>query len=98
MADVFFHPDAQAEFQAGLSWYRRRSRRAAERFDREVDRLLNALASVPDRYPLYDDVHREAILTRYPYSLVYRVEPNGDILVVAVAHASREPGYWQDRD
>jgi hypothetical protein len=30
--------------------------------------------------------------------LLYRIETNGDVLVVAVAHASREPGYWQGRE
>ncbi len=97
MANVVFHPDAQAEFQAALSWYGQQSRRAAQGFEREVDRVLTVLASSPDRYPFYDDVYREVMLTRYPYSLLYRVETNGDVLVVAVAHASREPGYWQGR-
>jgi len=97
MANVVFHPNAQAEFRAGLVWYGRRSRRAAAGFERAVERVLSTVASTPDAYPLYDDVHREAILTRYPYSLLYRIEPSGDVLVVALAHASREPGYWQGR-
>ena len=97
MANVVFHPDAQSEFQASLSWYGRQSTRAAQGFEREVDRVLTAIASSPVRYPFYDDVFREAPLTRYPFSMVYRVESNGDVLVVAVAHASREPGYWQGR-
>jgi hypothetical protein len=66
MANVVFHPDAQAEYQAALSWYGRRSRRAAEGFQREVERILQVLPSSPLRYPLYDDIFREAILTRYP--------------------------------
>ncbi|MBY0228599.1 MAG: type II toxin-antitoxin system RelE/ParE family toxin [Gemmataceae bacterium] len=40
---------------------------------------------------------REAILIRHPYSVIYRVEEDGIVLVVAVAHSSREPGYWQRR-
>lgn len=31
-----------------------------------------------------------------PYSLIYLIEKNG-IVVVAVAHHSRRPGYWKDR-
>jgi plasmid stabilization system protein ParE len=97
MANVVFHPDAEVEFRASLSWYGRRSRRAAQGFERAMDRVLTTVASTPDRYPFYDDVYREAILTRYPYSLIYRVESNGDVLVVAVAHSSREPDYWRGR-
>ena len=62
-----------------------------------MDRVLSRAASSPEFYPLYNDVHREAILARYPYGIVYRVRANGDLLVVAVAHAAREPGYWQGR-
>jgi hypothetical protein len=60
--------------------------------------VIETLATTPERYGFYDDVYREAILTRYPYSVVYRIDPDGNVLVVAVAHSSREPGYWQDRD
>jgi hypothetical protein len=49
------------------------------------------------RYPECDAGCREAALTRYPYSLVYRIEPDGSVLIVAVAHSSREPSYWEGR-
>jgi hypothetical protein len=29
--------------------------------------------------------------------VIYRIEPSVDVLVIAVAHASREPDYWQNR-
>jgi toxin ParE1/3/4 len=39
---------------------------------------------------------KRLILRRFPYDIV--VQPSGDeILVVAVAHHSRRPGYWRDR-
>ncbi|MCI0702172.1 MAG: type II toxin-antitoxin system RelE/ParE family toxin [Planctomycetia bacterium] len=97
MANVNFHPDAQTEYQAAIGWYQQRSQSAAQRFVAEVDRILAVIAAQPDRYGWYDNEFREAGLQRYPYSVIYRVEPSGDVLVVAVAHTSREPGYWQDR-
>ena len=97
MANVAFHPDALAEYGAALIWYARGSRRAALGLERAVDHVLRTAAAHPEFYPLYDDAHREALLTRYPYSVIYRVRANGDLLVVAVAHGSREPGYWQGR-
>ncbi len=97
MANVAFHPDAQQEYQAAITWYQQRSQSAAQRFVAEVDHVIDVIAAQPDRYGWYDDEFREAGLRRYPYSVVYRVEPSGDVLVVAVTHASREPGYWQGR-
>jgi plasmid stabilization system protein ParE len=39
---------------------------------------------------------RRALLRRFPFSLIYAAEPDA-ILVVAIAHQRRRPGYWQDR-
>ena len=39
---------------------------------------------------------RRCRMNRFPYGLIYAVD-NGDILVLAVAHLHREPGYWRDR-
>jgi len=36
------------------------------------------------------------VLRRFPYFLVYRVEPER-VVIVAVAHAHQRPGYWKDR-
>jgi hypothetical protein len=55
------------------------------------------MAANPDSFPAYDDDHRFAVLRRYPYSLVYQVQPTR-ILVVAVAHSSRSADYWAGRN
>jgi len=39
---------------------------------------------------------RRFVLPRFSYSIVYLDEPDF-VLVVAVAHHRREPGYWSDR-
>ena len=39
---------------------------------------------------------RRFVLPRFPFSIVYLDEPEL-VLVVAIAHHGREPGYWSDR-
>ncbi len=39
---------------------------------------------------------RRLVLPRFSYSIVYLDEPDF-VLVVAVSHHRREPGYWSDR-
>jgi len=39
---------------------------------------------------------REFVLSRFPYHLVYSVEEWG-VLIIAVAHQRRRPGYWTHR-
>ena len=89
MANVAFHPDAQREYQSAIGWYQLRSATAAQRFVAEVERVIAAIATQPDRYGWYEEPFRQAGLRRYPYSVIYRVEASGDVLVVAVAHASK---------
>jgi hypothetical protein len=35
-------------------------------------------------------------VSRFPYQIVYRRRPD-EIVIVAVAHVKRKPGYWKDR-
>lgn len=39
---------------------------------------------------------KRLILKRFPYDIVVRESPK-EIIVVAVAHQSRRPGYWRNR-
>jgi plasmid stabilization system protein ParE len=96
VAEVRFHPEAQAEYQAALAWYHARSQQAADRFEAEVERVLGSVAANPAMFPLYDDEHRFATLRRFPFSVVYQVLPDG-VCVIALAHSRRRPGYWQGR-
>lgn len=97
MADIAFHPEAEEDYFAAVRWYRRRDAEAARRFVLEVGRVLAVIASHPERYGWHEPPFREAGLRRYPFSIVYRIEATGVVRVYAVAHASREPGYWQER-
>ena len=39
---------------------------------------------------------RRSLLSRFPYSLIYVIKPD-DLLIIAVAHQRRRPGYWRER-
>ena len=75
MADSVFHPEARAEYEAAIAWYQARSPRASMRFEAEVDRVLGVIANSPEMYPNYDADHRFVVLRRFPYSIVYQVQP-----------------------
>ena len=96
MAEVTFHPEAQAEYEVAYDWYWARSATAARRFEKELLRILGLVADSPHMFPKYDDEHRFAVLKRYPYSVVFRPETER-VYVVAVPHAARKPGYWKRR-
>lgn len=41
-----------------------------------------------------EDHTRRLLLTRFPYQIVYRFR-QGEIIIVAIAHLRRLPGYWK---
>ena len=92
-----FRPQAQLELFEATQWYLADGGPAvAERFEWAVQRALRLLAFMPRLgSPSYPGV-RTWPLKRFPYTLVYRVK--GEMIsVIAVAHQSREPGYWRGR-
>ena len=61
-----------------------------------IDFILNRVAANPKLHAtVYQDV-RKAVVTKFPYVVIYREEA-GELLVVAVFHTSRDPSVWQSR-
>lgn len=88
--------EAIAEAEAAARWYAERSSSAASGFADEIDAALAAIERTPDAWSQYDHGTRHYLLRRYPFRVVYRVEA-ARILIVAVAHGRRRPGYWMVR-
>jgi plasmid stabilization system protein ParE len=96
VAEILFLPAADAEYRQAFTYYQERSARAAAGFEAAFEVALRAIGDVPARWTSCDVRHRFYTLRRYPYSIVYRVEPE-EVLVVAVAHSSRAEYYWRGR-
>jgi plasmid stabilization system protein ParE len=96
MRRIQFHPEAIAEASAAFQWYRQRSPSAAEAFVSEIDRVINKISESPERYPRYVGNTYRALLRHFPFSIVYR-ESSREIMVIAIAHGKRRPGYWKNR-
>ncbi|HMO46802.1 MAG TPA: type II toxin-antitoxin system RelE/ParE family toxin [Rubrivivax sp.] len=92
-----FRPQAQQELLDAAQWYLSEGGPAvAGQFEWSVQRALRLLAFMPRLGRLNYPGVRVWHLKDFPYTLVYRV--SGDtIVVLAVAHQSREPGYWARR-
>lgn len=92
-----FRPVARRELLDATQWYLADGGiAAAERFEWAVTRAIRFLEYMPQLgTPSYPGL-RTWPLKNFPYTLVYRVR--GELItVMAVAHQSREPGYWVGR-
>ena len=97
MLPVDYLPGARRDFDESFDWYAERSGRAAVGFANAVDVALSAIAAAPRRFAALDEFHRECPVVRFPFRIVYRVAADR-IVVVAIAHAKRNPGYWKGRN
>lgn len=96
MNKLLVHDDARAEYVESYVWYHERGSHIAEAFEREVEHAIELLADFPDRWPLYVGSWRRVLLRRFPFGLVYGVRDNR-IVVIAIMHTRRKPGYWKNR-
>ena len=58
MARVVVSSAAEGDYAEALRWYAERSVQAAEQFEAEFAKTLDAIASDPRRFPLCDARHR----------------------------------------
>jgi plasmid stabilization system protein ParE len=89
---------ASQELAAAVRWYEERRRGWGGRLFDAVSRTFDLIEQHPEigsprrgRRAV-----RQLAVRGFPYFVVYRTRPD-DSYVVALAHASRRPGYWTDR-
>lgn len=94
---IVFHRLAAREYRSARDWYRQRSETVAQRFGMSVDRAADRIASDGDSLPALTGTYRYVRVAKFPYVLVFRHLEADTVMVVAVAHTSRRPGYWRRR-
>ncbi len=87
---------AQAEFDDAVDWYEGRQAGRGTAFAMTIRRILAAISSQPERYPLVFDELREALVPGYPFVIHYRRLPDR-VTVYSIFHTSRDPTEWQKR-
>jgi toxin ParE1/3/4 len=91
-----FHPEAQQEYHEAARFYDERQIRLGAAFTREVEATIERILEAPDRWRMIEQDVRRCLTHTFPYGILYTIEDDY-ILIVAVAHASRKPGYWRER-
>jgi toxin ParE1/3/4 len=97
---VRLHPDAEAELRAAAEWYEVRSPGLGFDLVAHVSAAIDAVVEQPSVGTPVRKAERgglrRALVDRFPYGIIYLVREN-EIVIVAVAHLSRRPGYWRSR-
>jgi plasmid stabilization system protein ParE len=96
MTAVRLLPEAEEELRAAAKFYEAEQAELGRALLEEVRRALGFIAE----YPLAARSERAEIrvrtIARFPYRIYYRARPD-EILVIAIGHRHRRPGYWRSR-
>jgi len=96
MIGVTFLPEARVEMLEASEYYDSKLEGLGDRFLNEVDRALAVILQAPNRWPRQYRYFRKYRLDDFPYGVFYGVLPT-EVVIVAVAHLHRRPGYWLNR-
>ena len=93
---IEFHPEALAEFQDAAQYYAGCQENLELRFIAAVETVLDRIQQNPERARIFEDDIRRSLTHIFPYAVLYSIEPDY-LLIIAVMHCNREPGYWRHR-
>ncbi|MBI3990030.1 MAG: type II toxin-antitoxin system RelE/ParE family toxin [candidate division NC10 bacterium] len=96
MKPPIFRPAAAADVEEAYRWYEERRAGLGEEFLTAVQGTWESIMTNPELYPVVHRQTRRALLRRFPYGLYYRVV-QGQVVVVACMHTSRDSRRWQSR-
>jgi len=89
-------PAAEQELLDSARFYEEKSAGLGNRLLEDFRIVMERLETYPESGPRISKRLRVARLSDFPYNVIYHVESD-HILVVAIAHQSRRPGYWKGR-
>lgn len=93
---------ARRDFRNGIAWYEREAGLGAKfiaAVESEFRRIANepgTLPSAENPWPSRGRDIRRCPVDGFPYHVFFEIRPD-ELVVLAVAHGSRRPGYWARR-
>ena len=79
-------------------YYEQESLGAKAGFLNSLQQCKRRISDFPQIGAIVQDKVRRYHLKTYPYTLLYYIQPNGDIRIIAVMHQKRRPLYWLGRE
>ena len=88
--------EAQDELDRAITYLNDQSDRLGDEFRQEVLATLKQVIAAPESGSILDDETKYRPVNRFRYVVVYAVRDDS-IIVVAIMHEARRPGYWKKR-
>ncbi|MBM4053183.1 MAG: type II toxin-antitoxin system RelE/ParE family toxin [Planctomycetes bacterium] len=96
MTRIVFVDPARDEMIEAAEYYENQSTGLGKDFIAEVQHTVNRIVENPKSGRIIRSNIRRRLLRRFPYGILYRTDAE-KIVIVAVMHLRRRPGYWRYR-
>ena len=91
-----FHPNAESELNDAIDYYNQIQEGLGLEFAKEVYLTIENIMSYPMAWTVLSKNTRRCLLNRFPFGVIYQVQ-SGEIIIIALMHLNRKPGYWKKR-
>ncbi len=97
-----FSHAAENDAADAVAWYNDQRGQLGYEFLDALHHLLETIEVAPQRFPAVDETNlsrklRHALMRRFPYRVIYEIQSEESLLVLAVAHVRRHPNFWRNR-
>ena len=95
---VRFSSAANRDVRRALEYYKREAGAdVAKDFHYGLMTTVERIKQWPESFPLIHDELRRALLKKFPYQIVYKIESSESIAIYAVRHHKQHPDFGLDR-
>ncbi len=94
---VIFTPRARAELIDAQDWYENEGPGLGRRFRAAAEAVVEFMGANPRQFPVVYKNIRRALFRRFPYALMFVIEADESLTVIACFHGSRDPAHWKKR-
>jgi plasmid stabilization system protein ParE len=91
-----FHPEARLEYREAAAFYESRRPGLGAGFSLEVEATIARILEAPRRWREIERGVHSCRTRTFPYAILYSLD-HDSVLIVAVMHLRRKPGYWRER-
>ncbi len=96
MKRIRFLSPAEIEMLDAAAYYETRVPELGTDFISTIEIAVLDLSDDPGKWLMIGKEIRRRILPRFPYSILYKIDPE-EIIIVAIMHQKRRPNYWINR-
>jgi len=96
MTRIVFLDAAEEEMLEAATFYEQQVPALGHRYLAAIKHTTSLIESNPQLGSPEQGNIRRLLVRRFPYALLYRTDPH-EIIILAIMHLRRRPGYWKGR-